>query len=313
MAFKRNPQTFTSSTTTVVIGTGDTAITLGGENVLPLYSFDAAIENKPVVGIEICDTGYDKNYPGICEFYAGCETMADIAKKAESAPGASFVAISLKSADPNGDDLSVEKCVEIVTEVAGAISKPLVVCGCSNPDKDAKIFDKVAAVLEGKNALILAATEDNYKNVAASAGLAYAQKIGAESAVDINLAKQLNVLIGQMGIKSEGVVMNVGSAAAGYGYEYVASTMDRVKAAALQQNDAVLQNPMISTISADTYAVKESMASEEDMPAWGSQEKRAINMEVATATACLASGSNALILRHPVSVATMDKLIKELV
>lgn len=123
---------------------------------------------------------------------------------------------------------------------------PLVVMGCKNAEKDAELFSKVSEALQGKNILVLSAREENYKSVGASAGMAYNQKVGAESAVDINLAKQLNVLISQLGVPASSVVMNVGSAAAGYGYEYVASTLDRVKAAALAQSDAQLQMPIIT-------------------------------------------------------------------
>ena len=120
-------------------------------------------------------------------------------------------------------------------------------------------------------------------------------------------------IIGQMGVQSENVVMNLGSAAAGYGYEYVASTIDRVKAAALTQNDAQLQMPIVTPVADEAWSVKESIVSEADFPEWGPVEERAINMEVATAAACLAGGSNAVILKHPTSVGTISKLVAELV
>ena len=107
--------------------------------------------------------------------------------------------------------------------------------------------------------------------------------------------------------------MNIGSAAAGYGYEYVVCTMDRIKGAALSQNDAMLQMPIITPVSSETYGVKEATASEADMPEWGSQDDRAVGMEVITAAADLAAGSDAVILRHPQSVKTIAKMIKELV
>ena len=107
--------------------------------------------------------------------------------------------------------------------------------------------------------------------------------------------------------------MNVGTATVGYGYEYVVSTMDRIKGAALSQDDAMLQMPIITPVSSETWGVKESVASEEDMPEWGPAEERGISMEVMTAAADLAAGSNAVILRHPQSVATISKMIKELV
>ena len=312
MGFKRVPQKFSASIKEVTIGTGDKAIKLGGENVMPLYTFDAEIANAPKIGVEISDSGYDKTVPGLAEYYAGAETMADIAKKAEAMPGADFVVLTFEGADPNGENKSVDECAAIAKEVADAITAPLAIEGCKNTEKDAELFSKLADVLQGKNVLFISAKEENYKTIAASAGLAYNQKISAESAVDINLAKQLNVLISQMGLQPDTYVMNVGAATAGYGFEYVVSTMDRVKSAALGQNDNMLQMPIVTPVASETWNVKESIVSEEDFPEWGSRESRAINMEVSTAAACIAAGSNAVILRHPVSVATISELVSEL-
>ncbi|MCI8417218.1 MAG: acetyl-CoA decarbonylase/synthase complex subunit delta [Lachnospiraceae bacterium] len=313
MPFSGKSGKFNAAIRTVELGTGDKAVKLGGENVLPFYTFDAPIENAPKVGVMISDLGLENEAAGIKEYYAGATSFAEIAKKAEEMPGADFVVLRLEGADPNGENKSVEECVAIAKEVGEAITAPLVVEGCKHVEKDAELFAKVAEALQGKNVLIMSAREENYKGVAAAAGLAYGQKVGAESAVDINLAKQLNVLIGQLGVDQSNVIMNVGSAAAGYGFEYVVSTMDRIKAAALSQNDAQLQMPIITPVADEAWSVKEAMASEADMPEWGSQEERGIDMEVETAAAVLASGSNAVILKHPTSVATISKLIKELV
>ena len=313
MPFTGKSGKFNAAIRTVEIGTGDKAVKLGGENVMPLYSFDAPIENAPKIGVLITDLGMENEVAGIKDYYAGASSFAEIAKKAEEMPGADFVVLRFEGADPNGEDRSIEDCVAIAKEVGDAITAPLVIEGCKNVEKDAELFTKVAEALQGKNVLIMSAREENYKAVAAAAGLAYGQKVGAESAVDINLAKQLNVLIGQLGVDPANVVMNVGSAAAGYGFEYVVSTMDRVKAAALSQGDVQLQMPIITPVADEAWNVKEAMASEADMPEWGSQEERGIDMEVETAAAVLASGSNAVILKHPASVATISKLINELV
>ncbi len=313
MPFTGKSGKFNAAIRTVEIGTGDKAVKLGGENVLPFYTFDAPIENAPKIGVLITDMGLENEVAGIKDYYAGATTFAEIAKKAEEMPGADFVVLRFEGADPNGENRSVEDCVAIAKEVGDAITAPLVIEGCKNVEKDAELFSKVAEALQGKNVLILSAREENYKAVAAAAGLAYGQKVGAESAVDINLAKQLNVLIGQLGVDQANVVMNVGSAAAGYGFEYVVSTMDRVKAAALAQGDVQLQMPIMTPVADEAWNVKEAMASEADMPEWGAQEERGIDMEVETAAAVLASGSNAVILKHPTSVATISKLIKALV
>lgn len=314
MPFKSVPQKFTASIKEVVIGTGDTALTLGGENVLPLYSFDGPIKNPPKVGVEVSDLGPDRNIPGIAEFYQGAETVAEVAKKACQMPGASFIALNLESSDPNGEDKPIEDCVALCKEVAEAVTLPLVIQGSKNVEKDSQLFSKIAEALQGKNVLLLSAKEENYKAIAVAAIQAYNQKIGAESAVDINLAKQLNVVISQLGIELDNVVMNTGSAAAGYGYEYIASTLDRVKAAALAQSDVKLQTPILTPVSEQTWSVGESQKPESDAPAgWGPQEDRGIGMEVVTAIANIASGSNAVILRHPVSVATVSKFVASII
>ena len=312
MAFKRNPQTFNASINEVVIGTGEKAVTLGGANTFPLYTFDGAAKNKVAVGVEITDAGFDATVPGIAEYYAGCDSIGAIAKKASEMPGADFVVLSLEGADPNGENKSVEDCVAIAKEVADAIDCPLAVVGCKNVEKDTQLFEKIAEALAGKNVLFVSAREEDYKGIVAAAVMAYKQKISAESAVDINLAKQLNVLISQMGIQPDNYVMNVGSAAAGYGYEYVASTLDRVRAAALEQNDAMLQMPIITPVASEAWAVKEAVVSEEDFPEWGPREERGIEMEVSTAASVIAGGADAVILRHPKSVDTISRLVAAL-
>lgn len=313
MPFTAKSGKFNASINTVEFGTGDKAVKIGGENVFPLYSFDAAIENAPKVGIEITDFGMEHEPECIKKYYEGCAILADMARKAASMEGVDFLSFRMEGGDPNGANKSTEELIGELKEIADAVDLPLVVCGCKNVEKDAELFSKAAEALNGKNAVILSAKEENYKTVGAAAGLAYKQIVGAESAVDINLAKQLNVLISQLGVDSKSVVMNVGSAAVGYGFEYVISTMDRVKAAALQQGDANLQMPIITPVASEAWGVKEAMASETDAPEWGSQEERGIDMEVETAMAVIAAGSNAVILKHPESIKIISGLMKELV
>ena len=312
MPFNQKPQKFNAKINAVTIGSGDKTVTIGGDCTFPFYSFDAESENCPKIGVEISDMGLEGVSEGIKAYYEGATTMADIAKKAAAMEGADFVALILEGGDPNGVNKSIDELIAVVKEVADAVDCPLVVEGCKNVEKDAELLPKVAEALQGRNALILSEKEENYKAIGAAAGLAYNQIVGAESAVDINLAKQLNVVTTQLGVDAKKIVMNIGSAAVGYGYEYVVSTMDRIKGAALGQDDNMLQMPIITPVSAETWNVKEAMASEADMPAWGPQDERGIDMEVETAAADLAAGSDAVILRHPEAVAAVSRLIKAL-
>lgn len=312
MPFNQKPQKFNAKINAVTIGSGDKTVTIGGDCTFPFYSFDAESENCPKIGVEISDMGLEGVSEGIKAYYEGATTMADIAKKAAAMEGADFVALILEGGDPNGVNKSIDELIAVVKEVADAVDCPLVVEGCKNVEKDAELLPKVAEALQGRNALILSEKEENYKAIGAAAGLAYNQIVGAESAVDINLAKQLNVVMTQLGVSADSIVMNVGSAAVGYGYEYVVSTLDRIKAAALSQDDKMLQMPIITPIASETWNVKEAMATEEESPEWGNQEVRGVSMEIQTAAASLASGSDAVILKHPQSVATISKMIQEL-
>ena len=313
MSFVPKQQPYRGRINAVTLGTGDKAVVIGGQNVLPFYTFDAEMPNAPKIGIEISDLAGEWTAPALKEFYAGCTTMADYAKKAETMEGADFLCLHFESADPNGANRSVEDCVADARAVAEAVSMPIVVMGCKNIEKDGELFSKIAEALQGKNILVLSARSEDYKTVGASVALAYGQKVGAETADDINLAKQLNIMLKGLTVAPESIVMNVGTAAVGYGYEYVASTLDRVRLAALDQSDADLQMPIIAPVSPDSWGVKESTASEEDEPAWGNAEERGIGMEVSTAAADLTGGADAVIMRHPAAVATIKKFINELV
>ena len=313
MAFTPKTAAYSGRINAVTLGTGDKAIVIGGQNVLPFYTFDAAIENAPKIGVEISDAAENWTAPGLVDFYAGCSTMAERAAKAATMEGADFIALNFESADPNGANRAVADCVADAKAVAEATDLPLVILGCKNLEKDGELFAKISEALQGKNILVMSAKNENYKTVGASVALAYGQKVGAETADDINLAKQLNIMLKGLTVKPENIVMDIGTAAVGYGYEYAASTFDRIRLAALQQGDADLQMPILAAVSLDAWGVKESTASEEDEPAWGNQEERAINMEVSTAAADLVGGADAVILRHPASVATIKKFITELV
>ena len=313
MSFVPKTQPYNGKINAVTLGTGDKAIVIGGQNVLPFYTFDAPIENAPKVGVEVSDLASNWEWAGLKEFYAGCTTMADYAKKAETIEGADFICLNFVGADPNGANRSVADCVADAKAVAEVVTKPIVVMGCKNLERDGELLAALAEALAGKNVLFMSAKNENYKTVGASVALASGQKLGAETADDINLAKQLNIMLKGLNVNPESVVMDIGTAAVGYGYEYAASTFDRIRLAALAQSDADLQMPILAAVCNDTWGVKESTASEADEPAWGCTEERAISMEISTAAADLTGGADAVVLRHPESVATIKKFITELI
>lgn len=306
--FKKSVQKFSGKICEVEIGTGEKAIKLGGESVLPFYSFDGNVGNTPKLGMDITDDA--EAWPKVLKnlYKDVCNDPVAWAKHIEEKYAPDFICLKLDSADPNGKDKSVEECSKTAKAVAEAIKSPLVIAGTGNHEKDAKLFEKIAEQLDGHNVLLLSAVEDNYKTIAASGALAYNHKIGAESSVDINLAKQINILVNQLGVVNEKIVDNVGCSAAGYGYEYVISTLDRIRLAALGQNDKTLQVPIITPVAFESWKVKEAV----DEDTWDNLEERGISMEIATAAGVLASGSDAVVLRHPKSLETIKTFVNEL-
>ncbi|MFY9217364.1 MAG: acetyl-CoA decarbonylase/synthase complex subunit delta [Tepidanaerobacteraceae bacterium] len=310
MAYKMPTQKYSGKINEVTIGTD---LKIGGESVLPFYSVDGDIGNKPAIGMEIWDV-YPESWP---------EAVLNIFKDVVDDPvkwakfcienyNPDFICLKFEGANPDGLDRSPEECAEVAKNVADNVNVPLVIAGCQNSEKTAKVFTKVAEALANKNFVFLSAVESNYKEVGAAVGLAYGNIVAAESSVDLNLAKQLNILITQLGIQPDRMVMDPGCSAVGYGFEYVVTTMDRIRLAALQQNDSTLQVPMILPVSFESWKVKESIATEDDAPEWGSQEDRGVGMEISTAVGVLAAGANAVILRHPRSVEVVRNFVNQM-
>lgn len=322
MAFIRKLPIFKASIGALSFGSGDNAVTIGGGSTMPLHFFDAkdgkpeTSAHLPKIGVEVTDTDFDtRGLPLLAACYDGAATLAERARRAAAIEGADFICLRFEGADPGGLNRPVAECVTLAKETIAALegtSLPVAITGCKNVERDTELFTALAEALQGRNILFLSAREEDYKQIGAAAALAYGHKVGAESAVDINLAKQLNVLMTQLGVPKGSIAMNVGAAAAGYGFEYVSSTMDRVRSAALGQEDAMLQMPIVTLVSQETWSVKEAIATVEDFPEWGAMEMRAIQMETVTAAACLASGSDAVVLRHPVSIGKLSHLIATL-
>ncbi|MGB9840799.1 acetyl-CoA decarbonylase/synthase complex subunit delta [Thermovenabulum sp.] len=311
MAYKNPQQKFQGKIKEVVLGEG---LKLGGESVLPFYSFDGDTGNTPKVGMEVWDippVDWPEGLMNIIKDVA--DDPAKWAKFYAEKYNPDFITLRFIGANPDTLNRSPEECAEIAKRVAKNVDVPLVIAGCDSNEKNARIFTKVAEVLSNKNYAFLSAVEGNYKEVGAAVGLAYGNLVVAESSVDLNLAKQLNILLTQLGVKPEKMLMNPGVSSVGYGFEYVITTLDRIKLAALEQNDTTLQMPIIMPVSFETWKVKESVASKEDAPEWGDREERGIAMEVSTAVGVLTAGANAVILRHPKSLDVVRGFINEMV
>ena len=313
MAFTPTKETYSGKVYEVTIGTGAGAVTFGGENVLPFNSFEGNTPNKPVIAFEIQDVP-PSDWPENVKkaFEAVSDDPVKWAKYCQDDLKAKAIALRLVGTHPDRENRSAGDAVKTVKDVLAAVTIPVIILGSNHAEKDASVLVAVAEAAKDKNCIIGKAQEANYKTIAAAA-MANNHKLIAMSELDINLSKQLNILITQMGFDKERVITDPMCSALGYGLEYTYSVMERIRLAALTQNDVTMQQPLLGDVGVYVWKVKETTASEADLPHWGSAEERGIAWEAETAMSLIIAGAELLIMRHPRAVGAVEKLIEELI
>lgn len=313
MSYVVPKESYNGKVLSVDFGKGNKALTVGGENCLPFLSFEGELPHPPVIAYEIQDT-VPEDWP---------DTVKNIYKDVSANPvtwaqycqnelKAKALALRLVSTHPDRENRSAEDAAKMIKEVLAAIEVPLIILGSNHIEKDASVLVAAAEAASGSNCIIGKAQEGNYKTIVAAA-LAHNHKLIAMSELDINLAKQLNILITQMGFAKEKLITDPMCSALGYGLEYTYSVMERIRLAGLLQNDATMQPPILGDVGMYVWKVKETVASESDVPEWGTLEERGIAWEALTATGMLIAGTNLLIMRHPKAVKITEKTIAELI
>jgi acetyl-CoA decarbonylase/synthase, CODH/ACS complex subunit delta len=311
MAFVAPKENYPGKVYEVTIGTEVRAV-FGGENVLPFHAFEGSMPNRPLIAYEIQDI-YPDDWPeAVSSVYKDVSAdPAAWARFCQDELKAKAIALRLISTHPDREDRSPADAAKTVKDVLAAIKVPLIILGSNNVEKDGPVLIAAAEAAQGRKCIIGKAQEANYKTIAAAA-MANNHKLIAMSELDVNLAKQLNILITQMGFDKEKIITDPMCSALGYGIEYTYSVSERIRLAALAQNDATVQQPMLGDVGMHTWKVKEAIAPESDIPAWGPEKERGIAWEVVTAIAVLLSGAEILIMRHPEAVKVAEKLVDEL-
>jgi acetyl-CoA decarbonylase/synthase complex subunit delta len=299
----------------VTLGTGDGAVVVGGEGALPFYLFDGAMPHRPQVAMEVFDTA-PEGWPSSLTDALG-DVLSDPAAWAKAnvgRHGADMICVQLAGTDPNGLNKSAEDAAAVVRAVVDAVDVPVIVYGSGNAEKDTEVMKKVAETVTDSRLGLGPATEDNYKPITAAA-LGYGHVIIAETPIDVNMAKQLNILITQMGLDADRIMIDPSCGAIGYGMEYSYTVMERLRLAALNQNDSMTQMPMVVNLGKEAWRAKEAKATAEEEPNWGDQAKRGVIWEATTAITHVMSGADVLIMRHPEAVrltkAAIDGLSKQ--
>lgn len=310
MAFEIPQTIYSGKIKEVRLGEGDKSIIVGGATAYPFYLFEGGMPNRPRIAMEIYDAPPEEWPEAALAPFA--EVTADPvawAKKCIKDYGAEMICLQLVSIDPNELDRGVEESVAVVKRVAEAIDRPLIVWGCGNEEKDSEVLREVCAVCEGKNLIIGPVVEGNYKKIGAAA-IGYHHTVISSSPMDVNLAKQLNILLGGLGVPDGRILIDPTASGLGYGIEYCYSVMERVRMAALTQQDERLQFPIICNLGKEVWKTKEVKAGAD--PEFGETKERGVLMEAMSAMLLLLAGADLLIMRHPEAIGLVREMITEL-
>jgi len=296
----------------ITLGKGNKAVKVGGETCYPFYLFEGKIPNLPQIAMEVYDCPPEEWAEAALEPFAGVTNdPVAWAKKCVNDYGAEMICLQLVSTDPNGLDQGADEAAATVKKVADAIDVPIIVWGTANHDKDTEVLRKVAEVCQGKRLIIGPVEEGDHKKIGAAA-IGYNHTVISSTPIDINLAKQLNILLGNLGVTDELLVMDPTVSSIGYGIEYCYSVMERIRMAALTQQDEKLQFPFICNIGKEVWKTKEVKIPTEEDPKLGDAKKRGILMEAISAMVLLVAGADVLIMRHPEAIKLVREMMTEL-
>ncbi len=313
MAFTPLKETYSGRVYSVSAGADPKAVTFGGENILPFHTFEGLSPNRPVIAYEIQDISPSDWPEEVRKTYKDVShDPVSWAKFCQNTLKARAIALRLIGTHPDRENRSPEDAAKTVRDVLSAIDIPLIILGSNHAEKDASVLIAAAEAAKDRNCIIGKAQEANYKTIVAAA-MANSHKLIAMSELDINLSKQLNILITQMGFDKEKIITDPMCSALGYGLEYTYSVMERIRLAALTQNDATMQQPMLGDVGMYVWKLKETQASETDVPQWGRLEERGVAWEAVTAMSLLMAGTELFIMRHPKAVEAIEKVIEELI
>ena len=292
-------------------GNGRKSVVVGGEATLPFLQFEGSFPNKPLIAIEVQDCEPKDWSPHLIAAWG--DVLSDPGAWAKKAVefGADIIALRLRSAHPEEGDTGADVAKKNTDKVLSAVDIPVIILGPEVAEKDNEVLVAASEVARGQRVALGNCLEKNHRTIAATC-IADGHVAIAKTPIEINLAKQLNILLCDVGLSADAILMDPTTGALGYGIEYTYSVMERLRLAALG-GDAMTAMPMICTVGEESWRQKESKFTEGVPQSWGDHQERALIWEEITASILLNAGADIVVLRHPKTVAlakaTIDKLV----
>jgi CO dehydrogenase/acetyl-CoA synthase delta subunit len=302
---------YTGQIKETVLGSGDKAIKIGGETSMPFHLFEGAMPNKPLIAMDVLDVKPDEWPDSLTRHFEGVlDNPLAWARKCIDEYQADAICISMVSTDPNGMNRNASEAAKVAAEVINNIDVPTIVWGCGNADKDTETLREIISLTGDRKVCLAPLSDSNYRSLGATA-MAFQNPMVAASPIDVNLAKQLNILLENLGVSLNSVMMDPSIGALGYGIEYTYSVIERIRLAALTQQDEKLQVPIICNLGREVWKAKECRLPSDAV--LGDKERRGVMMEAITATCMLLAGGEVLIMRHPKAINLTKSLINSLI
>lgn len=301
---------YTGKIRETVLGSGANVVTVGGASTMPFQLFEGDMPKKPLIAMDIIDTVPDEWPATLTRHFEGVlDNPVEWALKCVNDYNAEAICVSLVSTDPNGVNRSAADAAKTAAEVVKNVDVPIIIWGCGNADKDTETLREVTSLIGDKKVCLAPLSDANYRSLGASA-MAFQYPMVAASPIDVNLAKQLNILLENLGVPLDTVLIDPSIGALGYGIEYTYSVMERIRIAALTQKDEKLQVPFICNLGREVWKAKETRLPSDDI--LGDQEQRGVLMEAITASCMLFAGGEVMIMRHPKAIALTKSLVNGL-
>jgi len=289
-------------------GTRTSTITVGGARNVTYGGGPEQASEKPVIAIDVLDSKPTDWPETLAEAYKDVlDNPAEWAQKCIEEFGADLICLKFDGIHPDKGDKDANHAAKVTQDVLKAVGVPLILWGCGNDEKDNQVMPKVSGAAKGENCLLGTITEDNYKSLTAIA-LADNHFLISEAPIDINIAKQVNILASDMGFPLERIITFQSTGALGYGIEYAYSIQERQRMAALT-GDKMMAMPAICDVGYEAWRAKEAKLV--DAPGWGDAADRGPMWEAATAICLLQAGVDIIRMRHPRAVKTVKNFINQ--
>ncbi|MGE5279515.1 MAG: acetyl-CoA decarbonylase/synthase complex subunit delta [Deltaproteobacteria bacterium] len=292
-------------------GTRATVLEVGGEKTLPFLLKEGMIPHRPLIAAEVYDVP-DADWPaGLTQDLAPVlRDPVAWAKFALKEAGADLICLRLQGIHPEEAKTDKDRALALTRAILKEVGVPLVVLGCGDAASDNEVLPAVSEATKGERLLFGDVVQENYKTLAAAC-VADGHNIVAESPIDVNIAKQLNILLTDLGVPADRIVINPTIGALGYGMEYAYSIMERARNAALS-GDKMLAMPFICFVGPEAWKTKEAKAGPQEAPEWGPAAERGVMWEVVTALAMLQAGAGILTMLHPQAMQIVRRAIDDL-